>query len=153
MSQKNHITGVTGEYYVSAELGKQNILALTTPKNNPLFDLVAVSLDGTRSVFIQVKTMSIRNGQGWKLGKDIGTKRNNDNLYIVLVNLKEEDVEYYIYQYDTLSEIVQQNYNRYISTPKRTGDLRKDVGFRWHDFKYFTEKDHNSKNNWKLLGF
>lgn len=33
MSSKNNITGVTGEYFVSAELGKRNILALTTPKN------------------------------------------------------------------------------------------------------------------------
>lgn len=34
MSSKNNITGVRGEYFVAAELGKRDILALTTPKNN-----------------------------------------------------------------------------------------------------------------------
>ena len=36
------MVGVTGEYYVCAELGKKGILALLTPKNNPLFDIVAI---------------------------------------------------------------------------------------------------------------
>lgn len=36
MSSKNNITGVTGEYFVAAELGKRNILALTTPKKQPV---------------------------------------------------------------------------------------------------------------------
>lgn len=56
--KSNNLTGVTGEYFVCAELGKRGILALLTPKNNPLFDVVAVSLDAKRTVTIQVKTMS-----------------------------------------------------------------------------------------------
>ena len=39
MRNSNNITGVTGEYYVCAELGYRGILAIPTPKNNPLFDL------------------------------------------------------------------------------------------------------------------
>lgn len=153
MSQKNNITGVTGEYFVAAELGKRNILALSTPKNNPLFDLVAVSLDGTKTAFIQVKTMSIGNNQGWKLGSDICIRKNNPNLFTVLVNIKEDEVEYFIYEYDELAAIVESNYSKYILTPKRDGSIRKDVSFRWHDFKFFTEKDHLRKNNWDILGF
>ena len=153
MSSKNNITGVTGEYFVSAELGKRNILALTTPKNNPLFDLVAVTLDGEKSVFIQVKTMSIGNKQGWKLGKDICVRKNNRNLFTILVNLTDDNVDYYIYEYDVLSEIVENTYVKYMSTLKRDGLARKDVAFRWHDFKFFTEQDHLRKNNWSILGF
>lgn len=152
MSSKNNITGVTGEYFVAAELGKRNILALTTPKNNPLFDLVAVKLDGSKSIFIQVKTMSIGNKQGWKLGTDICVKKNNPNLFTILVNLKEEDVEYFIYEYDVLSEIVENNYKNYINTLKKDGEKRKEVAFRWHDFKYFTSQDYERKNNWRILG-
>jgi len=58
-------------YYVCAELCRRNILALITPKNNPLFDIVASDPEGKRSVQIQVKTMSINNKQGWKLGVNI----------------------------------------------------------------------------------
>ena len=38
---KNSMIGNAGEYYVCAELCRRNILALITPKNNPLFDIVA----------------------------------------------------------------------------------------------------------------
>lgn len=153
MSSKNNITAITGEYFVAAELGKRNILALQTPKNNPLFDLVAVTLDGSKSIFIQVKTMSLGNKQGWKLGTDICIRRSNPNLFTVLVNLKSGDVEYYIYEYDVLSEIIEKNYLIYMSTLKRDGFTRKDVAFRWHDFKYFTAQDFARKNNWDILGF
>jgi len=66
--KSNNLVGVTGEYYVCAELGKIGVLALLTPKNNPLFDIVAVSPDASRTVTIQVKTMSEHNKAGWKLG-------------------------------------------------------------------------------------
>ncbi len=81
LRQSNNLTGVTGEYFVCAELGNQGILALLTPKNNPLFDVVAVSADALRTITIQVKTMSQGNNQGWKLGVDICTKKDNPLLY------------------------------------------------------------------------
>ena len=36
MQNSNNITGVTGEYYVCAELGYRGILAIPTPKNNTI---------------------------------------------------------------------------------------------------------------------
>ena len=51
----NNMKGMAGEYFVCAELCKLNILALLTPKNNPLFDVVASNPAGSKSVSIQVK--------------------------------------------------------------------------------------------------
>jgi hypothetical protein len=154
MSKKsNNLVGVTGEYFVCAELGKRGILALLTPKNNPLFDIVAVTSDASRTVTIQVKTMSERNKQGWKLGVDICERKNNPNLFTVLVNLTGNEIEYYVYEYDVLSERVEKTYSDYISQPKRDGGNRKDIAFRWFDLKLFTEDDHSRKNNWGILGF
>ena len=152
-TKSNNLVGVTGEYFVCAELGNRDILALLTPKNNPLFDIVAVSQDASRTITIQVKTMSEHNKAGWKLGKSICTKRNNPNLFTVLVNLSKKDIEYYIYEYDVLSERVANAYKDYLNTPKRNGDKRKDIDFRWWDFKMFEEDDYSRKNNWNLLGF
>lgn len=140
-------------YYVCAELGNQGILALLTPKNNPIFDIVAVALDASRTVTIQVKTMSQNNKQGWKLGKEICNRKNNPNLFTVLVNLSSDEIEYYIYEYDTLSEKVENAYLNYLNIPKKDGNKRKDIDFRWWDLKLFTEDDKNRKNNWNLLGF
>ena len=77
MSEKisPNMTGIAGEYYVCAELCRRNILALVTPKNNPLFDVVAADPLGRRTVAIQVKTMSLRNERGWKVGIAMGTHR------------------------------------------------------------------------------
>lgn len=87
------------------------------------------------------------------MGKDLSVRKNNPNLFTILVNLTDDNVDYYIYEYDTLSEIVENTYIKYMSTLKRDGLVRKDVAFRWHDFKFFTEQDHLRKNNWSILGF
>jgi len=151
--QSNNLTGVTGEYYVCAELGKRGILALLTPKNNPLFDVVAVDTEALRMVSIQVKTMSEENNQGWKLGMDICEQKNNPLLFTVLVNLKQRGIEYYIYEYDVLSKKVQTNYSDYLVKPKRDGGQRKDIKFRWFNLNDFGEDDWQRKNNWHILGF
>jgi hypothetical protein len=156
MSDKisKNMVGTAGEYYVCAELCRQNILALITPKNNPLFDIVAADPLGKRTVSIQVKTMSLHNKQGWRLSIDICTKRGNPNLFVVLVNLKSDGTtDYYIYEYDALSERVSEVYAKYMSVPKRDGTQHKDVDFRWFDFKYFTDEDYQRLNKWGILGF
>lgn len=146
--------GVAGEYYVCAELCRRNILALVTPKNNPLFDFVAADPLGKRSVSIQVKTMSVQNKQGWKLGLDICTKRENPHLFVVIVNMKADGTnDYYIYEYDALSERVSEVYAEYVGKPKRDGSQRKDVRFRWFDLKYFKDEDRSRLSRWDILGF
>jgi hypothetical protein len=149
----NNLVGVTGEYYVCAELGKRGILALLTPKNNPLFDIVAVTPNAKRTITIQVKTMSEGNMQGWKLGTDICVRKNNDLLYTILVRLSCKEPEFYIYEYDVLSEIVECLYSKYLLQPKRDGGQRKDIAFRWFNLNEFTQEDYARKNNWKILGF
>ncbi|MBW4541717.1 MAG: hypothetical protein KME43_21610 [Myxacorys chilensis ATA2-1-KO14] len=61
--------------------------------------------------------------------------------------------DYYIYEYDALAERVAEVYSEYINILKRDGTPRKDVGFRWFDFKYFTTKDYARLNEWNVLGF
>jgi len=152
MSYNNNLTGNAGEYFVCSELSKLNILPLITPKNNPLFDVIATNEDGSKHVAIQVKTMGLQNEQGWKLSKQIIVKKNNPNLFMVLVNLKTDAQNtFYVYQYDDFVERVNQVYSQYINTPKRDGNPRKDVSFRWYDYKNFTDDDSRRKNDWSLI--
>lgn len=154
MKTSNNLTGVTGEYYVCAELGYRGVLAIPTPKNNPLFDMLATDLSAKKIIAIQVKTMSKGNKQGWRLNKGITIRKNNPNLFVVLVNLLEkENCDYYIYPYDSLSERVEEIYSNYINTPKKDGSARKDVDFRWFNHNDFSEEDKMKKNNWELLPF
>lgn len=130
---------------------RSNIAGAQT--SEPFFDIVAADPLGKRTVSIQVKTMSLHNKQGWRLSKDICSKRGNPNLFVVLVNLKADGNDYYIYEYDVLSERVSETYAKYMSIPKRDGVQRKDVDFRWFDFKYFTDDDYRRLNEWDILGF
>ena len=148
----NNLVGTAGEYYVCAELCLRGYLALMTPKNNPLFDVVATTKDGTKSVSIQVKTRSMHNNQGWKLGADIASEERTKGLYVVLVNLKEgEAPEFYVYGRKELAKRVQAVYDAYMAKPKKDGNERKAVAFRWFDEISFTEDDKSRKNDWSRI--
>ncbi len=150
--KSNNLVGCAGEYYVCAELCRQGFLSLVTPKNNPLFDVVATNPEGSDSVAIQVKTKWIENKQGWKLGKDIEMPQRNSDLFVVLVDLRPDGTtDFYIYEYDVLSKRVRDSYSAYIHKPKRDGGQRKEVGFRWFDFTHFTYDDKRRKNDWRLI--
>lgn len=147
-----NLVGTAGEYFVCAELCRLGYLALLTPKNNPLFDVIATTADGNTSVSIQVKTRSIHNKQGWKLGTHFTAGPSPKNLFVVLVNLKESGIpDFLIYDQATLADRVNSVYRTYIEKPKRDGQPRKEVGFRWFDEASFTEADRGRINNWQPI--
>ncbi len=149
---ENNLVGAAGEYFVCAELCRRGFLALMTPKNNPLFDVVAASSDGAHSVSIQVKTRSVHNIQGWKLGTDITKKDVPTDLFVVLVNLEDGVLPtFYVYEYSVLAGRVSDVYEAYINKPKRDGTPKKEVGFRWFDEGSFTDDDRSRKNNWQSI--
>jgi hypothetical protein len=148
----NNLVGTAGEYFVCAEMCRRGYLALLTPKNNPLFDVMVTSHDGERTVAIQVKTRSVHNKQGWKLGPNMASEANAKGLFVVLVNLHESGLpDFHIYNHAVLSKRVQEVYSAYMAKPKRDGTARKEVGFRWFDEISFTEADRACKNNWQQI--
>jgi hypothetical protein len=148
----NNLIGTAGEYYVCAELCRIGYLALLTPKNNPLFDVVATNVEGTTSVSIQVKTRSVGNTQGWKLGNRISPPDTPGVPFIILVNLHEDELpDFYIYRYSDFASRVSEVFQDYIVKPKRTGEPRKDPGFRWFNEVNFSDADRARMNNWQPI--
>ncbi len=148
----NTLIGTAGEYYVCAELCRLGYLALLTPKNNPLFDVVVTNVDGTTSISIQVKTRSVRNKQGWKLNKEVRASDTPGVPFVVLVNLHDQmPPDFYIYRYSEFASRVTEIFENYITKPKRSGEPRKDPGFRWFDEINFTEADRARMNNWQPI--
>jgi len=148
----NNLVETAGEYYVCAELCRLGYLALLTPKNNPLFDVVATNVDGTTSVSIQVKTRSVNNTQGWKLSNQISPTDTPGVPFIVLVNLHDDGLpDFYVYRYLEFAARVSEVFQNYIAKPKRTGEARKDPGFRWFDEVNFSDADRARMNNWQPI--
>ncbi len=151
MAQLN-LTGAAGEYSVCAELCRQGLLAVLTPKNNPHFDVAASSPDGSKSITIQVKTRSVGNKLGWKLGAHITDPSKFKGQFVVLVNLDDDNkTDFYIYTPKELAKRVMEVYEEYISKPKKDGTPRKAVGFRWFDESSFKASDRARRNNWRAL--
>lgn len=147
-----NLVGAAGEYHVCAELCRRGILAVLTPKNNPIFDVIASSLDGRRSVTLQVKTRSITNDLGWKLGIDVTDPTKQLGQFIVLVNLHAEKLpDFYVYTPRELADRVSAVYAEYMAKPKRDGSPRKDVSFRWWDEVSFAQSDHDRRNDWSAI--
>jgi len=145
----NNLVGVAGEYFVCAELCRLGFLAMPTPKNNPLYDVVVTNAKGTKTVIFQVKTRSITNTQGWKMGADITNKKGNANLFVALVELKASGLpDIWVYKHDVLAARIAKQFAVYMATPKRDGAKRKDPGFVWHDLRSFRPYDHARKNDW-----
>jgi hypothetical protein len=148
----NNLVGTAGEYYVCAELCRRGYLALLTPKNNPLFDVVVTNAEGTKAVSIQVKTRSVQNQQGWKLGAPAKDPATPGVPFVVLVNLRDDGLpDFYIYPYQVFTARVEEVFKDYISKPKRSGEARKDPGFRWFDEVNFIDADRARKNNWSPI--
>ncbi|HCY80608.1 MAG TPA: aspartate-ammonia lyase [Xanthomarina gelatinilytica] len=149
----NTLIANAGEFFVCSQLSKKGIITLMTPNNNPLFDIIATDNLGKSHVVIQVKTMGINNKQGWKLNKQITVRKNNPNLFLVLVDLKENELnDFLVYKYDDFVDRVNEVYQDYINKPHyRTGQPKKDVFFRWFDYKDFNEEDNIRKNDWTPL--
>lgn len=127
-------------------------MALLTPKNNPLFDVVATNAAGTTAVSIQVKTRSVQNTQGWKLGAQADASATPGVPFVVLVNLHADKLpDFFVYRYKEFSTRVAEVFAEYISKPKRTGEARKDPGFRWFDEVNFTDSDRDRMNDWQPI--
>jgi hypothetical protein len=56
---ENSLIGVTGEYYIAAELCRRGCLALLTPRNYPRTDIIVHNPKTNCQIIIQVKTTFI----------------------------------------------------------------------------------------------
>lgn len=150
------IIGVSGEYYVAAELSQMGIVATLTLKNTPKVDILATNLSTGKFANIQVKTMAIDNNAGWRLSdkdEELSTIRNH---FYVMVNLlwPGKLPEYIIIPQSDLAEFLRKDHEEHMSKPWRWGKLHKDTPMRVLDPKRRKKcEDFVSKyrNNWEIL--
>ena len=156
MAQENrratyNITGVSGEYFVAAELSRRGWIAVLTLKNTPNIDVIATTPDGSRTLNIQVKTRSIGNRQGWILNKGIETVLPGNNFYIAFVDLvgENEKPDYFLIPKNLFAKWIAKHHQEWLAAPGRSGHVRVDNPIRAFDKAQFGvfEKYHN---NWSI---
>lgn len=139
-------TGVSGEYFVAAELSRRGYVASLTLRNTRGIDILASNNDATKSVGIQVKTaQSMR--PDWMMNKKAEADLA-DNLFYVFVCLPASTLPaYYIVPRKDVAKWVRESHRRWLATPGRGGRLHNDT-----DMRRFTDPEEKYRDRWDLLG-
>jgi hypothetical protein len=96
---ESSLIGVTGEYYVAAELCRRGCLVLLTPRNYPRTDIIVYDSKTSRQITIQVKTTFIGpKKKKWSYmlpkEKDVLTYAE---FFIFVAVLKADEPKYKVY--------------------------------------------------------
>lgn len=124
------LTGVSGEYFVAAELSRRGYIASITLRNTKGIDILASNQDTSKSVGIQVKT-----NHGKRKAWILNQKAENyfeENLFYIFVKLKgtNERPDFYIVPSKVVAEYIEKSHREWLNTPGKKGKPHKDNPMR-----------------------
>jgi hypothetical protein len=138
--------GISGEYFVAAELTRRGYVASLTLRNTKGIDVLASNADATKSVGIQVKTC-----QGLKPVWLMNVKHEADqaeNLFFVFVCLPQSGApSFYVVPRQVVANQVSESHRQWLATPGRGGRRHRD-----NPNRKFGDPNSQFKDRWDLLG-
>ncbi len=141
------LSGVSGEYFVAAELSRQGHIASITLRNTKGIDILASSADASKSVSIQVKTNRGRR-MTWLLNKKAEDYFSDSHFY-VFVNLNDgQPPDFFVVPSKIVADQAKKDYARWLATPGQKGQRREDNSMRTFEDR----TDDEYLNNWESLG-
>ena len=148
MDRNKVLTGVTGEYYVAAELSRRGYIASITLRNTKGIDVLCSNTDASKSVGIQVKA---RRGtqRSWILSRT-GEEYYADSLFYVFVNISEDPMEppeFTVVPSKVVADYIRTSHKTWLAGTKRSGEARKDSSMR-----KFNDLEEFYLARWDLLG-
>lgn len=140
------LSGVSGEYFVAAELSRMGHIASVTLRNTKGVDILASSADASKSVGIQVKT-NRGSRRKWLLNKK-AEGYYADNLFYVFVNLNwGSQPDFYIVPSEVVAKYIKEGFAWWLATPGKNGKPHKD-----NPMRMFDDKENHYLSKWALLG-
>jgi hypothetical protein len=128
--------GVSGEYFVAAELTKRGYIASITLRNTKGIDILATNAEATKTANIQVKTRQGK-GRSWVLSEKAETYFA-PRLFYIFVNLRglTDRPEYFIVPSKKVADFVKKDHSDWLVTPGKNGQKHNDTTMRqFHDPK------------------
>ena len=148
MKKSNNRTGVSGEYYVAAELSRRGLDAAILLRNNENYDILAISSQN-KQFCIQVKTTW--NTKRWKLNSKIETTFSNNHFYVFVV-LYEDDTkkpDFMIIHSKEIAEHISYWHIQWLETLGKSGQKHNDNNMRIFSAERGEFKD--NLNNWSVF--
>jgi hypothetical protein len=135
------LSGVSGEYFVAAELSRRGYIASITLRNSKGVDILCSNEDASKSVAIQVKTNQGR-GTEWVLNKK-SEDHFADNLFYVFVSLNgnKTSPDYFVVPSKTVADFAKAYHKKFLSTP----------GHKDNPMRKFRDTERKYQDRWDLL--
>ncbi len=143
--------GISGEYFVMAELTRRGFVASLTSKNTKAIDLLVSDKSGSNLASIQVKTCDDIKQKKWKMSKSVENNYSQSSYY-VLVNLNNgNEPSFYVVPSKYLAYRVNQDYEKWLNTPAKNNKPHNETEMR--TFSFIDEHEEMQyKDAWYLLG-
>lgn len=140
------LTGVSGEYFVAAELSRRGYVASITLRNTKGIDILASNQDASKSAGIQVKTNHGKRNL-WILNQKAENYSEKD-LFYVFVNLKgkNERPDFYVVPSKVVAKYIKKYHLKWLKTRGKKGQRHEDTSMR------VFHKDDQYQEKWELLG-
>ena len=140
------LSGVTGEYFVGAELSKRGYIASITLRNTKGVDILCSNQEASKTVGIQVKT-----NRGFERAWILNQKAESyfaNNLFYIFVNLNSGNStpEFFVVPSKIVAKYAEASHKNWLNTPGRKGQKHNDSTMR----KFRDEKE-KYLNRWDLL--
>jgi hypothetical protein len=141
------LVGVSGEYFVAAELSRRGYVASISLRNTRGLDILATNQRAARSITIQVKTSQLA-GKNWMLS-DKSEDFVSDKHFYVFVGLRGilERPSYHIVPSRVVAERIRTSHKNWLRTRRRDGRKHADTPMR----RLSDPKD-EFLEKWDLLG-
>lgn len=146
MKISKSLTGVSGEYFVAAELSRRGYIASLTLRNSKGIDVLVANEEGTKTLGIQVKTNQ-NSESSWVLSIK-NEDYNSDNLIYIFVNLNDVNdmPSYYIVSSKDVAEYIKLNHQNWLASPNKKGGEHKD-----NPIRKFSDFEGVYHNNWDII--
>lgn len=140
------LSGVSGEYFVAAELSRMGYIASITLRNTKGVDILASSSNAGLQVGIQVKT-NRGSRRAWLVNKK-AEHNHASNLYYVFVNLNHgKSPDYYVVPSKVVAHTIAEDFRKWLDQPGKRGQPRKD-----NPMRMFQDKENRWLGRWDVLG-
>ncbi|MBZ5694504.1 MAG: aspartate ammonia-lyase [Acidobacteriia bacterium] len=124
------LSGISGEYFVAAELSRHGLIAAVTLRNTRGIDILASRPGGKKPATIQVKTLQ-RGNKHWLLSKNDERSKGKHHYYVfVTLHGRNGTPEYHVVEGNTVARKCAASHRKWLKGRKRDGGKRKDSSMR-----------------------
>lgn len=141
-----NLSGVSGEYFVAAELSRRGFITSVTLKNAKGIDILITDEKAQVFIGIQVKTNQ-KTRKAWVLTEK-SEKFHGDNLFYVFVNLNNFGVlpDFYVVPSIIVSNQIKDSHQNWLDTPGKKGQKHND-----NPLRLFHDESDLYLNKWELI--